>query len=159
MGTIVTATMVPMVIPIIYMNTRAGAIIIKDNKILLIHRFMKDWGEYWVFPGGGVDDGETTEQAMVREVMEELSLTVTESKLLFDVFNPFTMGGHFPPRQEYYYLVTGFVGDVKLGGSEAKEMSENNEYYPTWVELDKLREMENLKPEVVKEKLLEILSL
>lgn len=139
------------------MNTRAGAIIIKDNKILLMHRFMKDWGEYWVFPGGGVDEGETTEQAMVREVMEELTLTVTEYKPLFDVFNPFTMGGHFPPRQEYYFLVTGFEGEVKLGGSEAEEMSEDNQYYPTWVELAKLKEMKNLQPDVVRDKVIELL--
>lgn len=151
------------------MGMRAGAIIIKDNKILLIRRIQKDWpvrhsfsyggGEYWVFPGGGVDEGETTEQAMAREVMEELSLTVTESKPLFDVFNPFTMGGHFPPRQEYYFLVTGFTGEVKLGGSEAEEMSEDNQYYPTWVELDNIKEMKNLQPDVVREKLIEVLSI
>lgn len=141
------------------MNKRAGAIIIKDGKILLIHRFMKDWGEYWVFPGGGVDEGETIEQAMVREVMEELSLTVTESKLLFDVFNPFTMGNHFPPRQEYYFLITGFTGEVKLGGSEAEEMSEDNQYYPTWVDLAQIKEMENLQPDVVREKVIEILNI
>ncbi len=122
-----------------------------------MHRFMKDWGEYWVFPGGGVDEGETTEQAMVREVMEELTLTVTEYKPLFDVFNPFTMGGHFPPRQEYYFLVTGFEGEVKLGGSEAEEMSEDNQYYPTWVELGKLKEMKNLQPDVVRDKVIELL--
>lgn len=141
------------------MTTRAAAVIIQDNKILLIHRFMKELGEYWVFPGGGVEEGETTEQAMIREVQEELSLTPTEYKLLFDVFNPFTMGGNFPPRQEYYYLVSTFTGELELGGDEAATMNENNQYYPTWVELAKIKEMENLVPEVAKDKLIEILGL
>lgn len=131
------------------MNKRAAAIIIKDEQILLIRRVVEGRGEYWVFPGGGVEAGETEEQAMVREVQEELSLTVTESKLLFEVFNEFTMG-KFPPRQEYYYLVTSFAGEVALGGEEAKRMNEHDQYYPTWVPLKDIPIMENLVPEVAR---------
>ena len=140
------------------MNKRAGAIIIQDNKILLIRRLVEGRGEYWVFPGGGVEKGETEEQTMAREVQEELSLTVTESKLLFDIYNPFTMG-KYPPRQEYYYLVTGFIGEVKLGGGEAEKMNETDQYYPTWVELAKIKSMDNLVPAVVKDKLTQILNI
>lgn len=141
------------------MNKRAGAIIIKDHQILLIHRYQEGWGEYWVFPGGGVQEGESIEDAMKREVAEELSLTVTECKPLFEVFNPFTMGGHFPPRQEYYFLVSDYTGQVKLGGEEAASMNEKQQFYPTWVGLDKIKHMETLRPEEVREKLIETLGI
>ncbi len=151
------------------MNQRAAAIIIQDNQILLIRRvkegrlvprsFSEGGGEYWVFPGGGVEEGETPEQAMEREVQEELSLQVTEYKFLFDLFNEFTMGGVYPPRQEFYYLVTRFSGEVKLGGEEAERMNEADQYYPTWVPLSQVKQMTNLKPEIAQTKLVEILQL
>lgn len=141
----------------------------KDGQILLMRRIKKDWpvphslgeggGEYWVFPGGGVEVGETPEQAMVREVQEELSLQVTEYKLLFEMFNDFTMNEKYPPRQEYYYLVTAFTGEVKLGGEEAERMSEADQYHPTWVPLSQIKEMTNLKPEVAQKKLIEALPI
>lgn len=138
------------------MNKRAAAIIIKGDQILLIRRVVDGRGEYWVFPGGGVEAGETEEQAMMREVQEELSLTVTESKLLFEVFNEFTMG-KFPPRQEYYYLVTGFTGEVALGGEEAKRMNEQDQYHPTWVPLKDASTMEHLVPEVARQRLVSLI--
>lgn len=138
------------------MNKRAAAIIIKDEQILLIRRVVEGRGEYWVFPGGGVEAGETEEQAMVREVQEELSLTVTENKLLFEVFNEFTMG-KFPPRQEYYYLVTGFTGEVALGGEEAKRMNDQDQYHPTWVPIKNIPTMDNLVPEIAKVRVVEML--
>lgn len=141
------------------MNERAGAVIVKDGQILLFRRVKEGWGEYWVFPGGGVEEGETPEQALVREVQEELSLQVTEYKLLFEVFNDFTMNEKYPPRQEYFYLVTAFTGEVKLGGEEAERMSGADQYYPTWVPLAHIKDMTNLKPEVAQKKLIEALPI
>lgn len=39
-------------------NKRVGALLRRDNKVLLIHRF-RDNMEYWVLPGGGVEDEES----------------------------------------------------------------------------------------------------
>ena len=44
---------------------RASAIVIRDNKILLIHR-KKEGREYWVFPGGGIEEGEKGEETIVK---------------------------------------------------------------------------------------------
>jgi 8-oxo-dGTP pyrophosphatase MutT (NUDIX family) len=47
----------------------AGCVFIKDNKILLIKRIKTGWYE---LPGGKIDENETTEQAAIREIKEEL---------------------------------------------------------------------------------------
>ena len=51
------------------MPQRAVGVIIKDNKILLMRR-IKNGQEYYVFPGGGVKEGESTETAIIREIRE-----------------------------------------------------------------------------------------
>ncbi len=50
-----------------------GAAIIHDNKILLI----KDSANNWQFPIGHIEEGETEEQTAVREVKEEVGLSIT----------------------------------------------------------------------------------
>ena len=57
-----------------------SAIIVNDSKVLLMHR-KKEGREYWVFPGGGVEKDETSEQAAKREVLEETSLKVMKALL------------------------------------------------------------------------------
>ncbi|MCF0115449.1 MAG: NUDIX domain-containing protein [Erysipelotrichaceae bacterium] len=54
------------------------AIIIKDNKVAMIHSATYD---YYKFPGGGIDEGESKEEAMIREVLEETGLKVIPSSI------------------------------------------------------------------------------
>ena len=54
-------------------------IIVKDNKVAVIKRIREKDGkvrEYYVLPGGGIEDEETMEQAMLREAKEELGVEV-----------------------------------------------------------------------------------
>ena len=53
-------------------NYRVCALIISDNKILAMH---DERSPYYYLPGGRVKLGETAEQAVIREVQEELSIT------------------------------------------------------------------------------------
>ncbi|HPF87936.1 MAG TPA: NUDIX domain-containing protein [Candidatus Limiplasma sp.] len=54
----------------------AKAIIVKDNKVLLNQCYMPDLGEYFALPGGGQNQYETMEEAVVRECLEETGYTV-----------------------------------------------------------------------------------
>lgn len=126
---------------------RAGAIIInKDKKILLIHRFFQG-REYYVIPGGGVEEGESVEEAVIREVKEETSLGAKLDKKLFEFYN------EFDKRTNHFFLVTEFTGTPMLGGPEARRNGEDDKYILEWHKLSELNSI-NLVPKIVQEKLL-----
>ncbi|MDB5260652.1 MAG: mismatch repair protein MutT [Candidatus Nomurabacteria bacterium] len=126
---------------------RASGIIIKDNKILLIHRFNGD-REYWVLPGGSVEEGETAEIALVREMKEELTIEVKEKKKVFTIPN---VG-----REEHNFLIIDYRGEFILGGPEAEKVSETNKYILTWVTIEEFFKLTNFLPENAKDKVLYI---
>jgi len=68
------------------MKSRNTAIVIfytDDKKILLQSRkLIKKWGEEWSFWGGGVEAGETKEQAAKREIKEELNFNLRNIKYI-----------------------------------------------------------------------------
>lgn len=131
-------------------GVRAAAIIIKNDKILLMHR-KKDRSEYWVFPGGGVEDDETGEKTIVREIKEETGLKCTKIKLAF-VAETYEGGNKHP---FYFCEVDG--DKVTLGGPEAEKQSEEDWYSPEWVKLGEVKNL-NLLPESAKAKLLKIIQ-
>ncbi len=51
----------------------AGCIILNKNTILLLHRIKKDWYE---LPGGKIDEGESPQEAAIRELKEELTCDI-----------------------------------------------------------------------------------
>ncbi len=61
---------------------RACAALIQNDKILMV-RHQSPLESYWTLPGGGIDENETPEQAVVREVKEETGLDVKICQLLF----------------------------------------------------------------------------
>ena len=61
---------------------RACAAILHDDNILMVCH-QNGSHIYWTLPGGGVDEGESFEQTVIREVKEESGLDVTIADLLF----------------------------------------------------------------------------
>ena len=59
-----------------------AAIIRKDGKIFATQRGYGDFKDWWEFPGGKIESGESPEQALVREIREELSTDIIIEKLL-----------------------------------------------------------------------------
>ena len=59
-----------------------AAIIRQGDKIFATQRGYGDWKDWWEFPGGKVEAGETPEQALSREIREELSVEISVDKFL-----------------------------------------------------------------------------
>jgi mutator protein MutT len=116
-------------------RTRAVAIVIKDSEILLMHR--KNEKEYYTFPGGGVEEGETIEQAVLRELQEETTIEATINKLLYHhVYDDDT--------EQYFYLCDYISGEPKLREDSIerkKTLQGNNSYNPLWVTIEELKNM------------------
>jgi 8-oxo-dGTP diphosphatase len=62
-----------------------AAIIRKDGKVLATQRGYGEFEGGWEFPGGKIESGETPEQAIVREIDEELDASIAVEKLVADV--------------------------------------------------------------------------
>ncbi|MBU1199783.1 MAG: NUDIX hydrolase [Nanoarchaeota archaeon] len=61
---------------------RPCVVLFKDNKVLCIRSKYAD-GEYYLFPGGGIESGETILNCAIREMREETGLTVDIVKLIY----------------------------------------------------------------------------
>jgi len=59
-----------------------AAIIKHDNKIFVTRRSYGEFENMWEFPGGKMEMGETREEALIREIKEELELDIDISKYL-----------------------------------------------------------------------------
>ena len=62
-----------------------AAIIRRENKIFTTQRGYGDWKDWWEFPGGKREAGETPEEALRREIREELSTDISVDELLCTV--------------------------------------------------------------------------
>lgn len=113
------------------MRTAVRTIVIKDQSLLVMHR-NKFGQEYYALIGGGVDYGESAEQALYREVAEETSLKITNHKLVIieDAGNVFGM--------QYIYTCDYVSGEPVLAPDSAEAMihaTGKNLYTPMWLPL------------------------
>lgn len=60
----------------------AAAIIVKDNKVFATQRGYGEFKDGWEFPGGKLEPGESTREALVREIREELDVDIRVGRLL-----------------------------------------------------------------------------
>lgn len=59
-----------------------AAIILDDDKVFATQRGYGEFKDGWEFPGGKIDEGETAEEALVREIKEELDTEIEVINLL-----------------------------------------------------------------------------
>jgi 8-oxo-dGTP diphosphatase len=107
----------------------ACALIDADKRVLIAKRPEgRPLAGLWEFPGGKVEKGETPEDTVIRELFEELSVTVTKPCLA-----PLTFASHGYP--EFHILLVLFVCRRWEGTPVAREAQEIR-----WVRANRLRD-------------------
>lgn len=93
---------------------RAAAVIVRDNAVLMVRERgsnpatgRHDGQEYWTLPGGGIDPGESLEDAVRREVAEETGLKPLAAKYLYDF--------PYPSGRTSCFVVEVAPGEPMLG--------------------------------------------
>ena len=108
-------------------GVRATALIVEEGKLLVV---ADEDGFYTI--GGAIQVGERTEEAVVREVREELGVKAEARQLAFVVENRFEQDGISYHNIEFHYLVD-LLEDAPL------TMQEDEKTQPCeWIDLDKL---------------------
>ena len=62
-----------------------AAVIIRDGRVFATQRGYGDWKDWWEFPGGKIEPGESHQDALVREIREELATEIRVGNLLTTV--------------------------------------------------------------------------
>lgn len=90
----------------------SAAIIVQDGRVLMIRRRVSEGELMWQFPAGGIEAGETPEEAAVRETLEETGLTVEALTLLGERVHPKT------GRAMAYTACAPLAGEAYVGDAE-----------------------------------------
>ena len=130
------------------MQKRVRGILIKDGMVVLIKR-TRDGETFYVFPGGGVEEGETDEDALKREMKEELGIDISVKELIAQQ----KFGK--PKSKEcmnFFYICENKGG--KLGTGKGPEYTARNGYEglhePVELSLNEISKLE-LRPADVKD--------
>lgn len=116
-------------------NYRVAGILIENNHVL-IHKQVDD--EHWALPGGRVKVLEDSQTSIVREIMEELGMTVNVDKLLWITENFFTMGKSKVHEVGLYYSLTRHDESVEYS-TESFYGEEGKRLIYQWVPIDELK--------------------
>ena len=109
----------------VFIRNSARSIVIKEKQVAMIHSMKYD---YYKFPGGGIENGESPEEAMIRETREEAGLriipgTVREYGMVHRIQKSVKDRSECFVQDNYYYLCEAEDKPVsqKLDEYEAQE--------------------------------------
>lgn len=93
-----------------YEIRKAGGILIKERKVLVEKSFNK---EFYNAPGGKIEEGESPETALIRELYEELSIKIVESDLnYFGVYSAIASGQNDKRVHMHVFQVAKWEGAI-----------------------------------------------
>ena len=110
-----------------FTKTRVGsrAVILRDGMILLSHETVTGW---WLVPGGGMENGETSEMCCVREVEEETGYMVRPLQEFLTLYEYY---------EEYRYISRYFICRVTgMGRMRLTEAERRRGLIPEWLPLE-----------------------
>lgn len=136
-------------------RTRVAGIIFMNGGIALMHRVgvlkRKDIQEYYTFPGGGLEEGETLEEGTIREIKEEFGIEVKVEEKLYELESK-----RFE-QKEYFFLCKYIKGEFGTGNgpefSNNPKYIDSGKYLPEIIKIEDIKNIPLLPPEI-KEKLL-----
>lgn len=122
------------------MRDRCSVVIVENKKVVLIQR-IRDGSVYYVFPGGGIENGETPEDGAKREALEELGVEVKVNECISEVEYNGT---------QYFFLSEIIAGTIGTGlGEEYTDGNRNRgTYSPMWIEIERLSSIDVRPKEV-----------
>ena len=89
-----------------------GALVYRDNKILLVKRGQQPNKEKWSIPGGLVETGETLTEAVHREIFKECNIKI-ELKQKLDIFEYIQKNPR--GKVQYHYVIIDFIAEYLSG--------------------------------------------
>ena len=126
-----------------------------DDETILMVRQQHPEREIWLLPGGGIEEGETSRMAAVREVKEETSLDISVDRMLWHVEQLKNDG-----QQRYvnFFLAHVTGGELILG--EDPEFDEAGQVLREVrkVSMDELADLPNVYPEFIRKELAPAIS-
>ena len=138
---------------------RVAGIVMMNDGIVFMHRKNvirnKDYQEYYTFPGGHLEEGETLEEGVIREIKEEFGINVKVVRKLYELENDRVN------MKEYFFLCEYIDGEFGTGDGE--EFSSNPEYKDSGEYIPEIVKRENipgliLLPLEIKEKFVQDLQ-
>lgn len=96
----------------LFPQAAVGAVVFKNDKILLVQRAKAPNAGQWAIPGGRIKPGETLQQAAEREILEETGITIRAGEPIysFDVIEKNTDGS-----VRFHYVIVDVLGEYVKG--------------------------------------------
>lgn len=135
---------------------RVAGIVPLKNGFAFMHRKdvikRKDFQDYYTFPGGGLEEGETLEEGTIREIKEEFGINVKIVKKLYEM-----KSGKL--NQEEYFFLCEYI-DGEFGTGNGPEYNNDPKYIDSGKYIPEIISREDVEkilllPIEIKEKLVE----
>ena len=129
---------------------RVAGIVPIENGFAFMHRVgvlkREDYQEYYTFPGGGLEEGETLEEGVIREIKEEFGINVKVIRKLYEMksekFN----------QKEYFYLCKYVDGEFGTGNgpefNNDPKYIDSGKYLPEIIKKEDIKEILLLPSEI-----------
>ena len=129
---------------------RVAGIIKIDGGYAFMHRKnvrkRRDIQDYYTFPGGGLEEGETLEEGVIREIKEEFGITVKVIKKLYE------MKSKKFDQKEYFFLCEYVEGEFGTGDgpefSHNPKYADSGDYLPEIIKKEDIENLLLLPPEI-----------
>ena len=119
---------------------RVAGIVMMNDGVVFMHRKNvirnKDYQEYYTFPGGHLEEGETLEEGVIREIKEEFGINVKVVRKVYELENDRVN------MKEYFFLCEYIDGEFGTGDGE--EFSNNPEYKDSGEYIPEIVKRENI---------------